>query len=203
MITYSIMDLGRKKQYYGSTTGDPSDRPYSHLKRSNNINLNRAVAKRPQDFFVVVGEDDGLETREEEQFYLNFYCGTIWCYNSSPTASGNPQALKDYNNKVSMGLLPHSRPGTNGTWMKEVNQNRVSNGTHNFLSENKDPDVEVRRLEAVKKVLKENNPMRSPEVRDKVSLAQTGMKYWVNASGELKRQREQPGPEWKRGMKWR
>jgi hypothetical protein len=203
MITYSVMDLGRKKQYYGSTDGSPEDRPYSHLKRSNNKNLRRAVAKRPQDFFVVVGEDDGLDYREDEQFYLDFYHGTMWCYNSSPTASGNPQALRDYNRKVSEGLLPHSRSGTNGSWQREVNQNRVSNRTHNFLSENRDPETEVKRLESVKKALRENNPMRSPEARDKVSLAQTGMKYWVNRDGKLKRQREQPGPEWQRGMKWK
>jgi hypothetical protein len=203
MITYCVMDLGRKKQYYGSTDGSPTDRPYSHLKRSNNKNLRRAVKKRFQDFFVVVGENDGLSSREEEQFYLDFYHGTMWCYNTSPTASGNPKAIRDYNDKVSAGLFPHSRPGTNGSWQKEVNQLRVSSGTHNFLSENVDPDVEVRRLESVRKVMTENNPMKSEKVRDKISLAQTGMKYWVNESGELKRQREQPGPEWQRGMKWK
>ena len=203
MITYSVMDLGRKKQYYGSTKGDPSGRPYSHLERSNNLNLRRAVAKRPQDFFVVVGENDGLESREEEQYYLDFYCGSVWCYNTSPNATGNPSALQEYNDQVSAGLRSHSKSGTSGTWQKEINERRVSSGTHNFLKKNKDPEVESRRIASVKKSLRDNNPMKSESAREKVSLAQTGMKYWVNQKGEIKRQRESPGAEWMRGMKWR
>jgi hypothetical protein len=50
--------------------------------------LRNATRKRPQDFFVFISDDDGLDTREEEQFYLDFYHNTPWCYNISPNANG-------------------------------------------------------------------------------------------------------------------
>jgi group I intron endonuclease len=89
MITYLVCDLKKKKQQVGSTVSLETGRPYVHFTdRCPNKVLRNATRKRPQDFFVFVSEDDGLDTRDEEQFYLDFYHGTVWCYNLSPYAKG-------------------------------------------------------------------------------------------------------------------
>lgn len=205
MFTYAVMDLGvNKRQYYGSSTG--TSRPYEHLKNSGNINLKRAVKSRPNFFYVVVSEDDGLDDRSEEQYLLDFYFGSQWCYNLSPTASGNPTAIIEYNKRVQQGEVPHSWEGKSdiNTWMSKENQTRLNNGTHNFLKENVKPETEELRISKVRESMSgDKNPMKKPEVKNKISLSLKGRKWWVNEEGEIKMRVYSPGPEWQRGRKWK
>ena len=88
MITYLVCDLNRKKQQVGSTKSLKTGRPWSHLDGGScNPVLAAATAKSDQ-FFVFVSTDDGLDTRDEEQHYLDFSFGASWCYNLSPHAHG-------------------------------------------------------------------------------------------------------------------
>jgi hypothetical protein len=85
MFTYLIIDPKSKTHYVGSSTN--TKRPLRHLKgKSCNNRLANITGKR--DVFVFISEDDGLETRDEEQFYLDFYFGSKWCMNASNTAAG-------------------------------------------------------------------------------------------------------------------
>jgi len=89
MFTYLVCDLKNKKHQVGSTYSLETGRPYVHFTDDcPNPILRNATRKRPQDFFVFISEEDELDTRDEEQYYLDFYHGTQWCYNLSPHANG-------------------------------------------------------------------------------------------------------------------
>lgn len=196
MITYLVCDLTERKHYVGSTT--TSTRPFEHLKGPSHENwqIHRAK-KRAHKFFVFVSEDDNLDDRSEEQFYLDFYHGTDWSLNVNPNATGNPQAIRDYNEKVKLGLLPPS--GLDGGWQNPTtNLARLANGTHNLLAANRDKEVEKRRIEIVKKALTgENNPAKRPEVRAVLKEVCKGKGFWKNKlTGEVRRFVEAPSEEW-------
>lgn len=185
MVTYLVIDIEGKQHYVGSTEDINTGRPWSHLNGgSSNKHLARITKKR--NCFVFVSEDDGLSTREEEQFYLDFYYGTKWCVNNSPTATGNPQAIKGYNEKVKNGELPQSVITPEGKTViieatRKSNKKRIEEGTHNFLKEKRDEEQERRRIEAVSKAVKERNskeleegthPFLNPLVRENNKKAQ-------------------------------
>jgi hypothetical protein len=87
MITYFALDLESKRFYVGSTTSI-ENRIKGH-KKGKDYPFQNALVKRPETFFWVWGEDN-LDSREEEQFYLDFYFGSRWCYNLNPMASVPP-----------------------------------------------------------------------------------------------------------------
>jgi hypothetical protein len=89
VITYFGINLTSKKFQVGSTVNFEK-RCKQHHNSDMNPEFNRALIKHPENFYWVVGEDDGLNTREEEQYYLDFYYGTVWCYNSNPNAEAPP-----------------------------------------------------------------------------------------------------------------
>ena len=89
MITYVAINLTNKKFQVGSTT-DFERRCQEHRKGKGDLEFQRALRKNPENFYWIVSEDDGLETRDEEQYYLDFYHGTTWCYNHNPSASVPP-----------------------------------------------------------------------------------------------------------------
>lgn len=72
------------------STADFEKRQKGHLNSNENYPFQNSLRKNPENFYWVVSEDDGLTTREEEQYYLNFYHGTMWCYNHNPSASAPP-----------------------------------------------------------------------------------------------------------------
>lgn len=87
MFTYLVVDPSSKNFYIGSTHSLQTGRPWKHLKgKSGNPRLANITAKR--NCFVFVSEDDGLDTRDEEQYYLDFYFGTEKCLNNSQRANG-------------------------------------------------------------------------------------------------------------------
>ena len=92
VITYAAINLTNKKFYVGSALDFPS-RQKSHLNSKDDYPFQNSLRKNPDNFFWLVSEEDGLDTRNEEQFYLDFYHGTVWCYNLNPSASAPPSAL--------------------------------------------------------------------------------------------------------------
>jgi hypothetical protein len=89
VITYAAINLTNKKFQVGSTT-DFGRRCKQHHNSDENPEFHRALRKDPANFYWIVSEDDGLGTRDEEQYYLDFYHGTPWCYNLNPSASAPP-----------------------------------------------------------------------------------------------------------------
>jgi hypothetical protein len=85
VITYVPINLTNKKFYVGSTN-DFNRRWRSHLNSTDNYPFQNSLRNDPENFFVLISEDDGLDTRDEEQYYLDFYHGTAWCYNLRPSA---------------------------------------------------------------------------------------------------------------------
>lgn len=89
MITYAAINLTNKKFQVGSTTNFERRCKEHHCEKGN-LEFQRSLRKDPENFYWIVGEDDGLGTRDEEQYYLDFYHGTAWCYNHNPSASAPP-----------------------------------------------------------------------------------------------------------------
>ena len=85
VITYAAINLTNKKFYVGSAV-DFEARCAVHHRRKSDLAFHRSLQRDPSNFYWIVGEDDGLETRDEEQFYLDLYCGSMWCYNLRPSA---------------------------------------------------------------------------------------------------------------------
>jgi hypothetical protein len=64
--------------------------------------------------------------------------------------------------------------------------------------------VEKRRIENVKSAITgEGNPMKRPEVAQKISDSLKGRRWWVNSAGQIRMSKENPGTEWQLGRKWR
>ncbi len=89
MITYVAINLTNKKFQVGSTN-DFNRRCKEHHAEKGNLEFQRSLRKNPENFYWVQGVDDGLDDRSEEQYMLDFYCGTVWCYNHNPSASAPP-----------------------------------------------------------------------------------------------------------------
>ena len=82
MYTYAAINLTNKKFQVGSTV-DFKRRQKEHLERKGDLEFQRSLRKDPNNFFWLVSEDDGLSTRDEEQFYLDFYFRSPGCLNLS------------------------------------------------------------------------------------------------------------------------
>jgi len=89
VITYAAINLTNKKFQVGSAV-DFEQRCKQHHSGKGDLEFQRSLRKDPENFYWIVGEDDGLETRDEEQYYLDFYHGSVWCYNHNPSASAPP-----------------------------------------------------------------------------------------------------------------
>jgi hypothetical protein len=89
MRTYLALNLKRKKFYVGSTVGF-ENRQKQHFDDKSTDFFHNDLRREPEAFYWFVSEDDGLDTRDEEQHYLDFYHGTMWCYNHSENASAPP-----------------------------------------------------------------------------------------------------------------
>ena len=76
----------------GSTV-DFTKRQKGHLKSTEDYPFQKSLRKDPENFYWIASEDDGLDTRDEEQYYLDFYHGTRECYNLNPKAAVPPSAL--------------------------------------------------------------------------------------------------------------
>lgn len=89
VITYAAINLTNKKFYVGSAVNF-EQRCLAHHASDMNPEFHRSLRKNPENFYWIAGADDGLNTRDEEQYYLDFYHGTAWCYNLNPEAAQPP-----------------------------------------------------------------------------------------------------------------
>jgi hypothetical protein len=91
MKTYLAINLTNKKFQVGSSI-QPEVRIKQHLNSKEEIPFYRSLRRGPNNFYWVVGMDDelGENDRSDEQFYLDFYHGSIWCYNINQFATRGP-----------------------------------------------------------------------------------------------------------------
>jgi hypothetical protein len=107
MFTYIALDLETKRFYIGSST-NPTRRIKEHTRNQSNTPFYNAL--KHHDFFWFVSTDDGKETRDEEQFYLNFYFGTPWCLNCKPDAHGGRSTSHTEETRQKMRESHKNRP---------------------------------------------------------------------------------------------
>ena len=98
MQTYLAIDLSSRKFYVGSTNNFKR-RWRDHHNSTDNLPFQNALRTRPELFYWVCAYDDGLDTREEEQFYLDFYHGSPWCFNVS-SRTNRPEVPSDQRSKI-------------------------------------------------------------------------------------------------------
>ena len=155
MHTYIICDPVSKKFYVGS--GKSKSRPLRHLKgKSGNNHLAHITAKR--NVFVFISNDDGLETRDEEQFYLDFYCGSQWCLNNSSSASGGDGhgAFARFNKTPKAAeVRKRGHTTTRKVWRERTPQTRV------FAN----PEQHKQRVAESHNKRKQNDPAYSEKMR--------------------------------------
>jgi hypothetical protein len=129
VITYAAINLTNKKFQVGSTT-DFARRCREHHDGKGDLEFQRSLRKNPENFYWIVSQNDGLESRDEEQYYLDFYHGSVWCYNHNPSASAPP-----------------SPKGRTWGWSEEKKQGITGSGNHRY-GKGQSP-LQVRRLQEV------------------------------------------------------
>ena len=183
MITYLAINLTNKKFQVGSTI-DFKKRCKQHHQGKGDLEFQRSLRKNPENFYWIVSDDDGLDTRDEEQYYLDFYCGTEWCYNHNPCAAAPPyyEWTEERREQRSEMYKGDKNPmfGKRGEKSPHYGKPR--------------PPEAMRKTAAGLRGIK-----RSQETREKLK----GLLFWVNEAGIIRRFRTCPGPEWQRGKKWK
>jgi group I intron endonuclease len=210
VITYVPINLSNRRFYIGSTNDFPT-RWRGHRNSKNNYPFQNALKKSSENFFVLISEDDGLETREEEQFYLNFYHGLKQCYNISKDASAPMQGrthTEDTKELLSVKLAGEGNPNYGNKWKWEWSDAQIS-------AVNKRPHGEEHHWSSAHRdITGSNNPFfgrnHTEESKEKNRLAHTGVnnpctgtKWWVNEKGETLRGTQSPGKGWVPGRKWK
>ena len=204
MITYAAINLTNKKFYVGSTV-DFKRRQKGHLTSTEDYPFQNSLRKDPENFYWIVSEDDGLETREEEQFYLDFYTGTAWCYNLNPKAAVPPSQLgkggpghhlygkkqdPEYVARRTAHCLGETNPVYGKRWWND--------GHGNYILSEECPEegwVLGARGHEPGKFAGEFNPMYG-KFGDLAPCY--GMK-WFNNGVEIRKALEKPGEEWVEG----
>ena len=187
MITYAAINLTNKKMQVGSTT-DFERRCREHHNSDMNPEFHRALCKDPENFYWIAGDDDGLNDRSEEQYYLDFYYGTAWCYNSNPSATEPPsqEGTCWWNNGIEQ-VKVFECPGEGwvrgrlGKWWNNGIKNRFG-----VTPPGGDDDDWV--------------PGRIPTevTAQRLGAESKGKVWWTNGEQEV-RQRANPGEGWVRG----
>jgi hypothetical protein len=150
-----------------------------------NPEFNRSLRKNPENFFWLVSEDDGLDDRSEEQFYLDFYYGTEWCYNANPSASAPPSHEgRAFWNNGEVQVKQIECPGEG--WVKGRLESWWTNGESNTLAVNCPGEGW-----SLGRVV-------TPDHARKMSESGTGNVWWNNGVEET-RAKECPGEGWVSG----
>jgi predicted GIY-YIG superfamily endonuclease len=185
MVTYLAINLVNKKFQVGSAKNFKR-RQKQHLNGKGDLEFQRSLRKRPENFYWISSVDDGLETRDEEQYYLDFYCGSVWCYNHNPSASAPPS---------NEGL---KRPEHSEFMKKRMAENHPRKGKTNtpeHISAVADKLRGRKRPRQSELLRGRKRPLHSDLIKS--------LKWFVNRKGESLRCAESPGPEWQPGRKWR
>jgi hypothetical protein len=182
MINYVPINLSNRKFYVGSTT-DFDRRWKQHLKSNADYPFQNALRKNPDKFFVLISKDDGLETREEEQFYLDFYHGSERCYNINPKADcPNPEVC--YGNGKRSGKLTGKENGTRAreekTGIHSLSSKDLSNlGLSTYLNKQgvHNPENRDKVVEGARKAGRQNGAKSCKDRSKPVVCVETGMTY--------------------------
>ena len=127
MFTYLAINLTNKKFQVGSTTNFEKRRREHHSGKGN-LAFQRSLRRDPKNFFWFCSVDDGLDTRDEEQFYLDFYCGTKWCYNHNPSAVQPPSPLGKRLTQGQKEAISKANTGRKRPDLAERNRREVRRG---------------------------------------------------------------------------
>ena len=203
MITYAAINLTNKKFYVGSTV-DFTSRQKGHLNSNKDYPFQNSLRKDPENFYWIVSEDDELDTRDEEQYYLDFYHGTVWCYNLNPEATVPPSALgkggpghhlygKVWDPEVIARRTAHCAGETNPAYGKRW----WNNGEGNYVLEEECPgEGWVLGGKGLKTPMPgDKNPMYGKSGE----LSPVHGSKWFNNGVELKKTFEKPGEDWVEG----
>ena len=142
MITYAAINLTNKKFQVGSAV-EFEQRCKQHHRGKGDLEFQRSLRKDPENFYWIVGDDDGLTDRSEEQYYLDFYHGTAWCYNHNPSA-----------------LAPPSPKGRTWEWDNAKKQKIRGEGNHRHGK----PQSENQKKALSDRMKGKNHPMATPIV---------------------------------------
>jgi hypothetical protein len=172
MLTYAGINLRTKKFQVGSTT-DFERRLSQHMTRDMNPEFNRALQKNPSEFYWIVSEDDGFNDRSEEQYYLDFYCGSVWCYNINPNAAEPPsQRGKKWWTNGKEVKRSHESPGPE--WKEGVSESMLTAALDNAQKSVAEKDetgksIHARRManESHRKRNQDGKSVRAVELGDK------------------------------------
>jgi hypothetical protein len=204
VITYAAINSINKKFYVGSTKNFMV-RQKGHLTSTEDYPFQNSLRRNPENFYWIVSEDDGLETREEEQYYLDFYHSTEWCYNLNPKAECPPSAKgtggpghhlhgkkqdPEYIARRTAHCAGETNPAYGKKWWNDGNGNYV------FAFESPGGGwVLGARGHEKGKFAGKNNPMYG---RSKDLAPCYGMR-WFNDGINLVKAFESPGEGWKEG----
>ena len=208
MITYVSINLSNRKFYIGSTV-DFDQRWQQHMTATCNYPFQNALRNNPNNFFVLVSEDDGLKTREEEQFYLDFYHGSKHCYNISKDASAPMQGRthsEETKKKISRPGEKNPNYGNRWKWewsetQSRAVENRPKGEDHHWSRNNRNMSGENNTFYGHTHTQESKEKNRQAHLGENSSVY--GTLWWVNEQGENKRQKDSPGPEWQPNRKWR
>lgn len=180
MITYQAINLTNKKFQVGSTTDFPR-RCKEHHKGKGDLEFQRSLRKNPENFYWIASEDDGLDSRDEEQYYLDFYCGSTWCYNHNPSALAPPSPKGRTQSEETKAKISRKNTGNKRPDLAERNRNRDQKGEKSPMYGKPREDLRQRNLT--------NNPSK-------------GKHWYLKLDGSEEKLADKcPGDDWKRGRK--
>lgn len=202
MITHRAINTSNGKFYIGSSKSWETfeKRKRTHLTYGEAFRFQKALRANP-DMFIWETYEDESDEPILEQALLDVWFGKEQCYNLSPNADRPPAPFGEKH--PMFGRRGEESPIYGRAWWVKIDG---SEETHAF--EQPGPDWERGRkvvtLETREKQSQhKRGKKKSSEHRAKIKQSRVGLLWWVNEKGELKSQKESPGPEWKRGRKWR
>ena len=202
MITYRAINTLNGKFYIGSSKSWETfeKRKRTHLTYGDVFHFQRALRANPDSFIWETYEDDS-DDPILEQALLDTWFGKEQCYNLSPNADRPPTLCGEKH--PMFGRRRHESPIFGRVWWVRVDG---SEETHDF--EQPGPEWKRGRKEVTQETRQKQSQQRegkkqSLQHRSKIAASRLGLLWWVNEKGEMKAQGESPGPEWKRGRKWR
>jgi hypothetical protein len=214
MITYLAINLTNKKFQVGSSI-QPEVRVKQHLNSKEETPFHRSIRRNPDNFYWVIGTDDGLgnDDRADEQFYLDFYHGTQWCYNINQFANRGPDRTgqkqpEGWGERHAEKLKGRPNPGVSsalkGRVKSKEERKKIGEGNRGKVRTQEVKDRIAAKLQGSSwgSHTKEHRE-RMSELHSGENNPAYGKKHWVNESGERRFQAESPGPEWQNGRKWR
>jgi hypothetical protein len=214
MNTYLAINVTNKKFQVGSTV-QPETRIKQHLNSKDETPFYHSLRREPSNFYWIIGVDDGLgkDDRSDEQFYLDFYCGTPWCYNLNPFASRGPDRTgqkqpEGWGEEHAKKLRGRPNPGASiankGKVKSEEERRKIGEGNRGKVRTQEVKDRIAATLTGTSwGTHTDEHKERMSEKHSGENNPSYGKKHWINEQGEKRFQTNSPGPEWQNGMKWK